>query len=139
MAKMIFVNLPTADLAASRVFYEAVGFTHNPQFSDDTGICMVLSDTIYTMLLTHEKWRSFTSKPIPDAHTTAQVMLAINCDSRAEVDALNEAASKAGGKSDCNPVQDHGFMYGRDFEDPDGHIWEAFWMDPRVVAGGAPE
>ena len=134
---MIFVNLPVADIAASRAFYEAVGFAHNPQFSDDTGICMVLSDTIYAMLLTHDKWRTFTSKPIPDAHVTAQVMLAINYDDRAQVDAVNEAAGKAGGKADVNPVQDHGFMYGRDFADPDGHIWEAFWMDPKVVEGGA--
>jgi len=135
---MIFVNLPIADLAASRRFYEAVGFTHNPHFSDDTGICMVLSDTIYAMLLTHEKWRTFTTKAIPDAHASAQVMLAINCEDRAEVDALTEAAGKAGGKADSNPMQDHGFMYGRDFEDPDGHIWEAFWMDPHVAAGGEP-
>jgi predicted lactoylglutathione lyase len=136
---MIFVNLPTSDLAASRAFYEAVGFTHNPQFSDDTGICMVLSDTIYTMLLTHDKWRSFTSKPIPDAHATAQVMLAINYDSRAEVDAVTQAAGKAGGKADPNPVQDHGFMYGRDFEDPDGHIWEAFWMDMEAAQAAAEQ
>jgi len=133
---MIFVNLPVADLAASRAFYEAVGFTNNPQFSDDTGLCMVLSDTIYAMLLTHDKWKTFTTKPIPDAHTSAQVMLAINFDDRAQVDAVTEAAGKAGGKADVNPLQDHGFMYGRDFEDPDGHIWEAFWMDPQVAAGG---
>jgi predicted lactoylglutathione lyase len=136
---MIFVNLPVADLAASRAFYEAVGFTNNPQFSDDTALCMVLSDTIYAMLLTHEKWKSFTSKAIPDAHASAQVMLAINFDDRAAVDAVTEAAGKAGGKADPNPVQDHGFMYGRDFEDPDGHTWEAFWMDMQAATGGAPQ
>jgi len=136
---MIFVNLPVADLAASRAFYEAVGFTNNPQFSDDTALCMVLSDSIYAMLLTHEKWKSFTSKAIPDAHTSAQVMLAINFDDRAAVDAVTEAAGKAGGKADPNPVQDHGFMYGRDFEDPDGHTWEAFWMDMQAATGGAPQ
>ena len=129
MARMIFVNLPIEDIAASRAFYEAVGFTYNPMFSDDTGICMVLSDTIYAMLLTHEKWKTFTTKTIPDAHTSAQVMLAINCDDRAGVDTITEAAGAAGGKADPNPVQDHGFMYGRDFEDPDGHIWEVMWMD----------
>jgi len=136
---MIFVNLPVADLAASRAFYEAVGFTNNPQFSDDTALCMVLSDTIYAMLLTHEKWKSFTSKAIPDAHASAQVMLAINFDDRAAVDAVTEAAGKAGGKADPNPVQDHGFMYGRDFEDPDGHTWEAFWMDMQAATGSAPQ
>ena len=135
---MIFVNLPISDLAASRTFYEAVGFTFNPMFSDESGICMVLSDTIYAMLLTHDKWKTFTNKPIPDAHTTAQVMLAINLDDRAAVDAINEAAAKAGGKADVNPVQDHGFMYGRDFEDPDGHIWEAFWMDMEAATNGPP-
>ena len=135
---MIFVNLPVADLAASRAFYEAVGFTNNPQFSDDTALCMVLSDTIYAMLLTHEKWKTFTTKTIPDAHTSAQVMLALSCDDRAEVDTMTEAAAKAGGKADPNPVQDHGFMYGRDFEDPDGHIWEAFWMDMAAATNGPP-
>ena len=138
MAQMIFVNLPIADIVASRAFYEAVGFTYNPQFSDDTGICMVLSDTIYAMLLTHEKWRTFTTKTIPDAHTSAQVMLALSCDDRASVDSITEAAAAAGGKADPNPVQDHGFMYGRDFEDPDGHIWEAFWMDMQAVTNGPP-
>ena len=135
---MIFVNLPIEDIAASRAFYEAVGFTYNPMFSDDTGICMVLSDTIYAMLLTHEKWKTFTTKTIPNAHISAQVMLAINCDDRAEVDTMTEAAAKAGGKADPNPVQDHGFMYGRDFEDPDGHIWEAFWMDMAAATNGPP-
>ena len=138
MARMIFVNLPITDIDASRAFYEAVGFTYNPMFSDDTGICMVLSDTIYAMLLTHDKWKTFTSKPIPDAHTSAQVMLAINCDDRAGVDSITEAAGQAGGKADVNPVQDHGFMYGRDFEDPDGHIWEAFWMDMEAATNGPP-
>ena len=136
---MIFVNLPVAEIAASRAFYEAVGFTNNPQFSDDTGICMVLSDTIFVMLLTQEKWKTFTSKAIPDAHTSAQVMLAINCDDRAAVDTLTEAAAKAGGKADPNPVQDHGFMFSRSFEDPDGHIWEAFWMDMQAASEGPPQ
>lgn len=133
MTRMIFVNLPVTDLARTRTFYEAVGFSYNPQFSDDSGLCMVLSDTIYAMLLSHAKWKTFTSKTIPDAHSSAQMMLAINCDSRAEVDTLTEAAANAGGKADPNPVQDHGFMYGRDFEDPDGHTWEAFWMDMAAI------
>jgi uncharacterized protein len=131
--QMIFVNLPVADLAHSRTFYEAVGFTNNPQFSDDTALCMVLSDTIYAMLLTHDKWKTFTTKAIPDAHTSAQVMLAINFDDRAKVDAVTHAAAATGGKADPGPVQDLGFMYSRSFEDPDGHIWEAFWMDMSAV------
>ena len=135
MTKMIFVNLPVADLEKSKAFYEAIGFTNNPMFSDDTAACMVLSDAIYVMLLTHEKWSSFTTKAIPDAKKSAQLMLAISLDSRAEVDRLTEIAGANGGVVDCNPLQDHGVMYGRDFEDPDGHIWEPSWMDPQVASG----
>ena len=129
MPRMIFVNLPVADLDASRRFYEALGFTNNPQFTDETAACMVWSEAIHVMLLTHEKWRLFTSRPIPPT-TSSEVMLALSCDSRRSVDAMNEAASANGGKADVNPPQDHGFMYDRDFSDPDGHVWEAMWMDP---------
>ena len=138
MPQMIFVNLPVKDLDRSKAFYEAIGFTNNPDFTDDTAACMVLSDTIYVMLLTYEKWRSFTAKAIPDARKTAQVMNAISRDSRQEVDAIIQAAAAGGGSPDCNPVQEHGFMYGRDFEDPDGHFWEAFWMDMQASAEGPP-
>lgn len=133
MTQMIFVNLPVADLAKSMAFYEAIGFTNNPQFTDETAACMVLSDAIYVMLLTHKKWATFTTKAIPDAHKTAQLMLAINRDDRAAVDQIVEAAGKAGGIADVNPMQDHGFMYGRDFADPDGHIWEPFYMDMSAI------
>ena len=136
MTQMIFVNLPVADLDKSKAFYEAIGFTNNPMFSDETAACMVLSDAIYVMLLTHAKWSSFTAKAIPDAKESAQLMLAINRDDRAAVDEINEKAARAGGKPDCNPKQDLGFMYGRSFEDPDGHIWEPFWMDPRAAQDG---
>ena len=129
MPKMIFVNLPVADLPRAVAFYEAVGAVKNPMFSDDTAACMVLSDTIHTMLLTHDKFRQFTTKAIPDARATCQVLLCLSADSRAEVDGTVERAGAAGGAMDPGLKQDHGFMYGRSFEDPDGHIWEVMWMD----------
>ncbi|MBA3940386.1 MAG: lactoylglutathione lyase [Sphingopyxis sp.] len=138
MPQMIFVNLPVTDLDRSKAFYEAVGATNNPAFTDETAACMVFSDVIHTMLLTHEKWASFTSKAIPDAHTTAQVLLCVSADSRDAVDGQVEKAVKAGGKADPTPTQDFGFMYGRSFEDPDGHIWEVMWMDPAAVPAGEP-
>ncbi len=132
MPRMIFVNLPVADLPASMAFYEALGFHNNPHFSDDTAACMVWSETIHVMLLTHDKWRTFTNRPIPST-TSSEVMLAISLDDRDAVDALNALAAANGGNGDVNPLQDHGFMYGRDFTDLDGHVWEAFWMDPAAV------
>jgi uncharacterized protein len=128
MPRMIFVNLPVADLKASMNFYTALGFANNPQFSDDTAACMVLSDTIHVMLLTHAKWSTFTSRPIPPT-SSSEVMLAISCESRDEVDTMNATAAKHGGTADINAVQDLGFMYNRSLADLDGHIWEAFWMD----------
>ena len=128
MSKLIFVNLPVADLAAAKAFYGAVGFTNNPQFTDDTAACMVLSDTIHVMLLTHEKWSTFTPKAIPDAHQSAQVMLCISEDSREAVDAITEKALAAGGREHGEP-DDYPFMYGRNFEDPDGHIWAPMYFD----------
>jgi predicted lactoylglutathione lyase len=128
MSKMIFVNLPVTDLKASIAFYKALGFTQNLQFSDDTAACMVWSEAINVMLLTHAKWRTFTSRPIPPA-TSSEVMLALSCDDRGAVDAMNETAAAHGGQADVNPVQDLGFMYNRNLADPDGHVWEAFWMD----------
>lgn len=136
MPKMIFVNLPVADLSRSIAFYKAVGATQNLQFSDDTAACMVLSETIHVMLLTHDKWRQFTSKTIPDAHQSAQVMIALSETDKEAVDASVANAAGAGGKGDPNPTQDLGFMYGRSYADPDGHIWEVFWMDPAAVSGG---
>lgn len=128
MAKMIFVNLPVSDLSRSVAFYEAVGATRNPQFSDDTAACMMFSDTIHVMLLTHAKFAQFSPLPIADAWATTQMLLAISADSRADVDRVTEAALAAGG-AQAGPTQDHGFMYGRSFADPDGHIWEPHWMD----------
>ncbi len=129
MPKKIFVNLPVADLGRSTSFYEAIGGTKNPQFSDDTGSCIVISETIFVMLLTHDKYRVFEARPIADAHKTSQVLLAISEDSRDAVDRVLDKAAVAGGMADPNPPQDHSFMYSRSFADPDGHTWEVFWMD----------
>ena len=128
---MIFVNLPVHDLKKSMAFYEAIGAKNNPQFTDETAACMVFSEAINVMLLTHGKWAGFTAKPISDAHKSSEVMLALTCESRDAVHALAEAAGKAGGVTDSNPPKDYGFMLNRNIEDPDGHVWEAFWMDPK--------
>ena len=133
MSKMIFVNLPVTDLKRSKAFYEAVGAVNNPAFSDDTAACMVFSETICAMLLTHDKWRQFTNKRIIDARVDAQVMLCLSADGRDDVSAMVDKASAGGGKADPTPVQDFGFMYGRSFEDPDGHIWEVMWMDSNAI------
>jgi predicted lactoylglutathione lyase len=129
MAKMIFLNLPVRDLAAATAFYEALGGTVNPQFSDDTTKSIMLSDTIVVMAMTHERFASFTERPIGDARKEAQALIALNVDTRNEVDATVERLVAAGGKADPNPSQDHGFMYGRSAEDPDGYVWELVWMD----------
>lgn len=132
MPRMIFVNLPVTDLDASMAFYKSLGFENNPHFTDETAACMVWSEAIHVMLLTHAKWRHFTSRPIPPA-TSSEVMLALSCDGREAVDAMNRAAAAQGGTADINPMQHHGFMYDRSLADPDGHIWEAMWMDPGAV------
>ena len=129
MSKLIFVNLPVGDLERATAFYEAVGARKNPQFSDDTASCMVFSETIHTMLLTHDKFRQFTPKRIADARETSEVLICISAESRDEVDDVVTKAAGAGGRADPGFKQDHGFMYGRSFEDPDGHIWEVMWMD----------
>ena len=128
MTQMIFVNLPVADLPRSVAFYAALGFTHNPQFSDDAGACMVLSETIHVMLLTHAKWRGFTTRPICP-RGSSEVSLALSVDSRDAVNRMIEAGAGAGGTADVNPPEDHGFMFQRTICDPDDHVWEPFWMD----------
>ena len=132
MTKMIFVNLPVADLAKAIAFYEAVGATKNPQFSDDTGACMVLSDTIHVMVLTHDKFRQFTPRGIA-GRDTIEVLNCLLADSREAVDDFASKANAAGGK-DHAPAQDHGFAYGRSVEDPDGHVWEIMFMDMAAAA-----
>ena len=136
MPRMIFVNLPVADLPRAKAFYTALGFVNEPRFTDDTGAAMQWSDTIVVMLLTHAKWKSFTTRPIP-APDASEVMLCISCENHAEVNRLAETAAAHGGIADVNPSQDHGFMMSRSFADPDGHVWEPMWMDPAVAEGEA--
>jgi len=136
--KLIFINLPVADLPRAVAFYEGIGAVKNEQFCDDTAACMVFSETIHAMLLTHAKFRQFTPKAIADAKTTSEVLICISEDSRAAVDATVEKAGPAGGRIDPTPKQDHGFMYGRSFEDPDGHIWEVMWMDLEAAKSAQP-
>jgi uncharacterized protein len=133
MSKMIFVNLPVSDLARATAFYEAVGARKNEQFCDGTASCMVFSETIHAMLLTHDKFRQFTPKKVADAKTVSEVLICISADSRDGVDEMVGKAQAAGGTVDPCPKQDYGFMYGRSFEDPDGHIWEVMWMDVAAV------
>lgn len=134
MSRQIFVNLPVADLPRAVRFYEAMGFAKQEHYSDEAGAGMALNDAIFVMLLTHARWRTFTDRPIPPA-TVSEVLLALSFDSRDAVGAVAEAAARAGGTVDVNPPQDHGFMMSRAIADPDGHVWEAFWMDPDVASG----
>ena len=129
MSKLIFVNLPVSDLTRATAFYEAIGARKDERFCDETAACMVFSETIHAMLLTHDKFRQFTPKRIADARETSEVLICISADSRDAVDAMVEKAGPAGGAVDPSPRQDYGFMYGRSLEDPDGHIWEVMWMD----------
>jgi uncharacterized protein len=133
MPKQIFINLPVRDLKKATAFYTALGAAKDPQFSDDTASCMVYSDTIFVILLTHEKWKTFTQKPIVDARRESEVMLALSAESRKAVDQITDAAGANGGKADVNPKQDYGFMYGRSFQDLDGHVWEPIYMDMSQV------
>ena len=130
MPKMIFVNLPVADVAKSVAFYEAIGCTKDARFSNEAAAAMVWSDTITFMVLGHDFYQGFVpSKTIADTHATSAVLLCLSRDSREEVDAITTAAERAGGKADIRPPQNHGFMYGRSFEDLDGHVFEPMWMD----------
>jgi predicted lactoylglutathione lyase len=137
MSRMIFVNLPVADLGRSRRFLEALGAVNEPKFTDETAACMTISDTIHVMLLTHDKFRQFTPRPIADASAGTEVLLCLSADSRESVDSSVERAVSAGGTADPAPKQDYGVMYGRSVADPDGHIWEIMWMDPAAAERGA--
>jgi predicted lactoylglutathione lyase len=128
MSKLIFVNLPVTDLNRSVAFYEAIGARKDARFSDETAAGMVLSETIHVMLLTHDKYRQFTAKQIADTHRTSSVLICVSEESRAGVDATVDKAVTAGAR-ETRPAQDYGFMYGRSFDDPDGHGWEVMWMD----------
>jgi predicted lactoylglutathione lyase len=129
MPQMVFINLPVTDVARSTAFYEAIGCTKDERFSNEMASAMQLSDTISFMLLSHDFFKGFTPKPIADAHATSEVLICISRESREAVDAIVEAAAAAGGKADIREKQDMGFMYGRTFEDPDGHIFEPMFMD----------
>lgn len=131
-ASKIFVNLPVKDLERSKLFFGKLGYSFNPRFTDDTAACMVISDSIYAMLLTEAKFKQFTPKTIADASTTTEVLVALSMDSKDRVNQMMDAAIAAGATEVRDP-EDHGFMYGRAFNDPDGHIWEIFWMDPRTA------
>ncbi|WP_334656363.1 VOC family protein [Sphingomonas panaciterrae] len=140
MARMIFVNLPVSDVARAAAFYEALGFRRNPMFSNEQASAMVWSDEINVMLLDRAFYATFTDKTLIDAHTTSGVLLAISQDSREEVDAITEAALTAGGR-ETRERQDMGYMYGRAFEDPDGHVWEPMFMNMAAAqeAMGQPD
>jgi uncharacterized protein len=128
MPRMIFVNLPVADLDRSVAFYKAIGAEQNLQFTDETATMMSFSDAINVMLLTHDKFRQFTTKRIVDPNESVQVLLALSCDSRDEVDEITANALAAGG-SEVHDKEDYGWMYSRAFADPDGHGWGPVWMD----------
>lgn len=135
MATAIFVNLPVSDVERSKAFFTALGYTINPQFSDENAAAVVFSDTIYAMLLAEARFKDFTPKAIADARTSTEAILCLGAESREAVDRIADAALRSGGSPVQDP-QDHGFMYGRSFADPDGHIWEVMWMDPAVASGG---
>ena len=132
MSKQVFINLPVKDLEKSTAFFSHLGYTFNPQFSNEKAGCMVISDTIYAMLLTEPFFQGFTKKGIADAHTTKEVIICLSCDSRAEVDDMIKKVLEAGGTTPMEP-QDHGFMYYHSFEDLDGHHWEIMFMEPSHV------
>ncbi|GEK02757.1 VOC family protein [Streptomyces sp. NPDC003388] len=132
--QMIFVNLATDDVEASKKFFTELGYSINPQFSTDDCACVVISDTIVAMLLGKRRYADFTKKEIADSTRTSEVLLCLSAESREKVDELVDRAIAAGGSS-SGETQDHGFMYGRAFDDLDGHTWEVMWMDPAAVQG----
>lgn len=127
MSRLVFITLPVADLPKSTAFYKALGFDHNSQYSDDTASCIVVSDVIHVMLLTHAKFISFTPKVICDTRTSTEMLVSLSCESREEVDGLVAKALSAGGTTQGKP-EDDDFMYQHDFSDPDGHQWGLFHM-----------
>jgi uncharacterized protein len=136
-SRMIFINLPVTDLQRSRSFLEALGAVNDPRFTDDTAACMTFGETIHVMILTHDKFRQFTPRPIADANSATEVLICLSSDSRESVDTAVERAEANGGTADPGPKQDYGVMYGRSVADPDGHIFEIMWMDPAAAERGA--
>lgn len=139
MPRMIFVNLPVLDLTASTRFYEAIGCEKNQQFSDEKASSMALSDSIVFQLLTREYFSTFTTKAISDSHRTCQVLFALSRDRRDDVDAIAQVAAASGGQADVRDAMDLGWLYNRAFADPDGHVFEAVWMDSTAAAGAPQE
>ncbi len=135
MTRKLFVNLPIKNLERTMRFWKALGFSFNRQFTDDKAACLIFSEDAYAMLLTEPFFRTFTTRELCDTRTHLQSLFALSCESRAEVDAL-VAKAVANGGSDPGKTQDHGFMYGRGFDDPDHHHWEVIWMDPAHVQKG---
>ena len=135
MATKIFVNLPVKNLSKSIEFFTRLGYTFNPQFTDETATCMIVSEDIYIMLLTEEKFKMFTKKEIADATKSTEAIICLSADSREKVDEMINKALEAGGTTP-NEKQDHGFMYGWGYQDLDGHLWEVMWMDPGAINKG---
>jgi len=135
MHRKIFVNVAVRNLPQALAFWKGLGFRFNAQFTNDAGACMELSSEASVMLLTHERFKDFTKKPIVDSTKQTEAILCLSADSRAEVDALVRKALETGGTA-ANPPMDHGFMYGASFHDPDGHLWEVMWMDAAALATG---
>lgn len=132
MATKIFVNLPVENLNQSVEFFTKLGFNFNTQFTDETSTCMIVSEHIFVMLLTHDKFKTFTHKEICDATKSTEVLICLSSESREEVNEMIHKAVAAGGTT-YNDPQDHGFMYGHGFEDLDGHIWEVIYMEPSAI------
>jgi len=132
MARKLFVNLAVGDLDRSVAFFTKLGFEFDPRFTDESATCMIVSDDAYVMLLVESRFQDFTKKQLVDSTTQTEAILAVSAESRESVDELAEAALGAGG-SPANDPMDHGFMYGRSFNDPDGHLWEVMWMDPSAL------
>jgi predicted lactoylglutathione lyase len=130
--RWIFVNLPVKDLSKSMEFFTKIGFKNNPQFTDHTAACMVISDDIYVMILTETKFKEFTPKSICDATKSSEVLVCLSCESRDAVNDMVRKAVAAGGSTYADP-KDYGFMYQHGFQDPDGHMWELIWMNPKAV------
>jgi hypothetical protein len=132
MHQQIYVNLPVKNIERTKTFFANLGFTFNPQFSNESALCMVIGNNIFAMLLAENFFQTFTKKPIADAKRSTEVLVCLSCDSRAHVDELVAKAVAAGGTAPNDP-QDHGFMYGHGFEDLDGHVWELMYMDPNAT------
>lgn len=138
MSRLLFLNLPVADLAASRAFFAGLGFSFDEKFCDDGAVCMIVSDQAYVMLLQRDRFADFVTRPIADANAETALTACVSASDRAEVDSLADAALAAGATAVKEP-QDYGFMYQRSFHDPDGHLWEIAWMDPVAAEEGPAE